>query len=152
MLERATFNGLQAVVLWTIVTTRYLVQRIMDARNHTYERATKKYMVCYCCKRVFYKNWLELQCWVTLVAFCFIYNAFAIPLRAAYPYQTPENLWLWLLLDYSADAIYLLDLLVIQPQLRYIHHGLLVVSDALNTETIACTCFRKSRTNAASTI
>jgi hypothetical protein len=40
-----------------------------------------------------------------LVAVSFLYNAYGIPLRCAYPYQTPDNVWAWMLLDYIADAV-----------------------------------------------
>ncbi|KAL3997595.1 Cyclic nucleotide-binding domain family protein [Acanthocheilonema viteae] len=54
----------------------------------------------------------------------FLYNAFGIPLRSSYPYQTESNLIYWLIADYIADAIYLIDMLLIKPRLRFMRGGL----------------------------
>lgn len=59
----------------------------------------------------------------------FLYNAFGIPLRSSYPYQTESNLMYWLIADYIADAIYLTDVLFIKPRLRFMRGGLPVVSN-----------------------
>lgn len=54
-----------------------------------------------------------------------------IPVRWAFPYQTPENIHLWLLADYTFDLIYILDILVFQPRLQFVRGGDIVVSEPL---------------------
>jgi len=54
---------------------------------------------------------------------CYLYNCWVIPLRITFPYQTPENLWKWMLLDYCTDAINLLDTFVIKPRIMYLKDG-----------------------------
>lgn len=51
-----------------------------------------------------------------------------IPVRWAFPYQTPDNIHVWLLIDYLCDTIYILDILAFQPRLQFVHHGDIVVS------------------------
>ncbi|GAB6023645.1 hypothetical protein CHUAL_008412 [Chamberlinius hualienensis] len=62
--------------------------------------------------------------WLSFVSLCYVYNAWSIVLRASFPYQTPSNVHCWLILDYTADLIYLIDLLAFKPHLRVIHDGL----------------------------
>uniref|UniRef100_A0A1I7T1A5 Cyclic nucleotide-binding domain-containing protein n=1 Tax=Caenorhabditis tropicalis TaxID=1561998 RepID=A0A1I7T1A5_9PELO len=64
--------------------------------------------------------------WLLLVTFCFLYNAFCIPLRSSYPYQTADNWMWWFLVDYICDAIYIIDILVIKPRLRFTRGGIQV--------------------------
>ncbi|CAB3408502.1 unnamed protein product [Caenorhabditis bovis] len=64
--------------------------------------------------------------WLSIVTICFIYNAFCIPLRSSYPYQTPNNAKYWFAADYSCDLIYLLDMLFIKPKLRFTRGGIQV--------------------------
>lgn len=52
-----------------------------------------------------------------------------IPVRWAFPYQTPENIHLWLLADYTCDLIYIVDILVFQPRLQFVRGGDIVVSE-----------------------
>ncbi|MFH4980627.1 hypothetical protein AB6A40_007336, partial [Gnathostoma spinigerum] len=66
--------------------------------------------------------------WLSIVTTAFLYNAFGIPLRSSYPYQTDENLIYWLIADYISDFIYLLDLLLIKPRLRFMRGGLCVTN------------------------
>ncbi|CAG9529748.1 unnamed protein product, partial [Cercopithifilaria johnstoni] len=66
----------------------------------------------------------EYLIWLTIVVIAFLYNAFGIPLRISYPYQTKSNLIYWLIADYFADAIYLIDMLLIKPRLRFMRGGL----------------------------
>lgn len=54
---------------------------------------------------------------------CYLYNCWVIPLRITFPYQTQENLWKWMLLDYCTDAINLLDTFVIKPRIMYLKDG-----------------------------
>lgn len=64
--------------------------------------------------------------WLFLVTSAFLFNAFCIPLRSSYPYQTKSNLVYWLVLDYTCDLIYLVDMLVIKPRLRFMKGGISV--------------------------
>ncbi|KAK6105660.1 Cyclic nucleotide-binding domain family protein [Brugia pahangi] len=66
----------------------------------------------------------EYLIWLTIVVTAFLYNAFGIPLRSSYPYQTKSNLIYWLITDYIADSIYLIDMLLIKPRLRFMSGGL----------------------------
>ncbi len=51
-----------------------------------------------------------------------------IPVRWAFPYQTPDNIHVWLLIDYLCDSVYILDILAFQPRLQFVRHGDLVVN------------------------
>lgn len=55
------------------------------------------------------------------------WNVWLIPVRWAFPYQTEENIHLWLLADYSCDLIYITDILVFQPRLQFVRGGDIVV-------------------------
>ncbi|KAJ0056667.1 hypothetical protein NL108_012033, partial [Boleophthalmus pectinirostris] len=61
--------------------------------------------------------------WLFLVVAAWNWNVWLIPVRWAFPYQTPENIHLWLLVDYSCDLIYILDILVFQPRLQFVRAG-----------------------------
>uniref|UniRef100_G1NZ54 Cyclic nucleotide-binding domain-containing protein n=1 Tax=Myotis lucifugus TaxID=59463 RepID=G1NZ54_MYOLU len=43
--------------------------------------------------------------------------------RWAFPYQTPGNLYFWLLMDYLCDLIYILDITVFQMRLQFVRGG-----------------------------
>nr|ACQ44015.1 TAX2 [Caenorhabditis remanei] len=64
--------------------------------------------------------------WLSLVTLCFLYNAFCIPLRSSYPYQTTENWMYWFMVDYICDAVYIIDMLIIKPRLRFTRGGIQV--------------------------
>ncbi|KJH52997.1 cyclic nucleotide-binding domain protein [Dictyocaulus viviparus] len=64
--------------------------------------------------------------WLFLVTSAFLYNAFCIPLRSSYPYQSKSNLVYWLTLDYICDFIYLIDMILIKPRLRFMRGGISV--------------------------
>ncbi|KHJ95788.1 transporter, cation channel family protein [Oesophagostomum dentatum] len=64
--------------------------------------------------------------WLVLVTTAFLYNAYCIPLRSSYPYQTKTNLIYWLILDYTCDFIYLFDMALIKPRLRFMKGGISV--------------------------
>ncbi|XP_051920183.1 cyclic nucleotide-gated cation channel beta-3-like isoform X2 [Hippocampus zosterae] len=61
--------------------------------------------------------------WLFLVVAAWNWNVWLIPIRWAFPYQTPENLHLWLLVDYTCDLIYIADILVFQPRLQFVRGG-----------------------------
>ena len=60
------------------------------------------------------------------MATAFVYNAWCIPLRISFPYQDDSNIHVWLILDYVADGIYLLDTLLVRPRLRFVSQGIWV--------------------------
>jgi len=62
---------------------------------------------------------------------CYMYNCWVIPLRNTFPYQTPENTPVWLTIDYSADVIYLLDVVFVKPRLKYLEEGFWVADLSL---------------------
>ncbi|XP_061560103.1 cyclic nucleotide-gated cation channel beta-3 isoform X6 [Phycodurus eques] len=61
--------------------------------------------------------------WLFLVVAAWNWNVWLIPIRWAFPYQTPENLHLWLLADYTCDLIYIVDILLFQPRLQFVSGG-----------------------------
>lgn len=67
--------------------------------------------------------------WLFFVVAAWNWNVWLIPVRWAFPYQTPENIHLWLLVDYTCDLIYITDILVFQPRLQFVRGGDIVVSE-----------------------
>ena len=67
--------------------------------------------------------------WLFLVTCTFMYNALAIPLRAAFTtrYMNKNTYLYWLIADYVGDFIYILDILVFKPRLTYLTSGLIEV-------------------------
>uniref|UniRef100_A0A1A9WGF9 Cyclic nucleotide-binding domain-containing protein n=1 Tax=Glossina brevipalpis TaxID=37001 RepID=A0A1A9WGF9_9MUSC len=61
--------------------------------------------------------------WLFVVSISFLYNAWVIPLRSAFPFQTPENTNMWLIMDFCADIIYLLDVIFFKHRLMYLFEG-----------------------------
>lgn len=61
--------------------------------------------------------------WLCIVSMTFLYNAWVIPLRSTFPFQTPENTSIWLTLDFCADVIYLLDIIFVKHRIMYLHEG-----------------------------
>ncbi|XP_062403819.1 cyclic nucleotide-gated cation channel beta-1-like [Sardina pilchardus] len=61
--------------------------------------------------------------WLLFVTLAWNWNVWLIPVRWAFPYQTPDNIYLWLLTDYLCDTIYILDILVFQPRLQFVRGG-----------------------------
>lgn len=61
--------------------------------------------------------------WLFLVNMSFVYNAFVIPFRVSFPFQTPENTPVWMACDYCCDLIYLLDILFVKHRLIYLYDG-----------------------------
>ncbi|XP_031425349.1 cyclic nucleotide-gated cation channel beta-3 isoform X3 [Clupea harengus] len=61
--------------------------------------------------------------WLFFVTCAWNWNVWLIPVRWAFPYQTSDNLHWWLLIDYSCDLIYILDILIFQPRLQFVRAG-----------------------------
>lgn len=61
--------------------------------------------------------------WLCIVSLTFLYNAWVIPLRSTFPFQTPENTNIWLTIDFCADVIYLLDIVLIKHRIMFLHEG-----------------------------
>lgn len=61
--------------------------------------------------------------WLAVVAVGFSYNAWMIPLRVIFPYQTASNVTAWIVFDCIADFIYLIDLFAFKPHVKFIQNG-----------------------------
>lgn len=61
--------------------------------------------------------------WLFIVTLSFLYNAFVIPLRTSFPFQTPDNNQLWFMMDTACDIIYVIDLLFIKHRTMYLYEG-----------------------------
>ncbi|XP_061578751.1 cyclic nucleotide-gated cation channel beta-3-like [Cololabis saira] len=61
--------------------------------------------------------------WMFWVSLAWNWNVWLIPVRWAFPYQTPGNIHYWLLVDYVCDLIYILDISVFQPRLQFVREG-----------------------------
>ncbi|XP_050395780.1 cyclic nucleotide-gated cation channel beta-3 isoform X2 [Patella vulgata] len=62
--------------------------------------------------------------WLFLVMMAYMYNAWVIPLRGVFPYQTKDTLIYWLVVDYLCDFLYIIDILVFKVRLRFINNGI----------------------------
>lgn len=65
--------------------------------------------------------------WLFFVVAAWNWNVWLIPVRWAFPYQTPDNIHLWLLADYTCDLIYIADILLFQTRLQFVRGGDIVV-------------------------
>lgn len=61
--------------------------------------------------------------WLCIVSITFLYNAWVIPLRSSFPFQTPKNTNYWLIADFLADLIYLLDVVFFKHRVMYLFEG-----------------------------
>ncbi|KAH8316249.1 hypothetical protein KR067_002914, partial [Drosophila pandora] len=61
--------------------------------------------------------------WLCVVSLSFLYNAWVIPLRASFPFQTEANTNIWLACDFCADIIYLLDVVFFKHRVMYLFEG-----------------------------
>ncbi|XP_048024621.1 cyclic nucleotide-gated cation channel beta-3 isoform X1 [Megalobrama amblycephala] len=61
--------------------------------------------------------------WLFFVTLAWNWNVWLIPVRCTFPYQTPENVHWWLLMDYLCDTIYILDIVIFQPRLQFVRGG-----------------------------
>ncbi|KAK3577856.1 hypothetical protein CHS0354_010416 [Potamilus streckersoni] len=68
--------------------------------------------------------------WLFLITLAFMYNAWAIPLRAVFPYQTKNNLVYWLIFDYTCDLLYIVDLFLFKMRISYLNQGVKEVHQA----------------------
>uniref|UniRef100_A0A3Q3QW54 Cyclic nucleotide-binding domain-containing protein n=1 Tax=Monopterus albus TaxID=43700 RepID=A0A3Q3QW54_MONAL len=84
--------------------------------------------------------------WLFFVVAAWNWNVWLIPVRWAFPYQTPQNLHLWLLADYTCDLIYITDILVFQPRLQFVHGGDIVCDKKAMRENYMTTQRFKVRT------
>jgi len=57
------------------------------------------------------------------------WNLWMIPMRWTFPYQTSENVHLWLLMDYTCDLIYIIDIVIFQSRLQFVRAGDIVVGE-----------------------
>ncbi|XP_062316762.1 cyclic nucleotide-gated cation channel beta-1-like [Osmerus eperlanus] len=61
--------------------------------------------------------------WLFFVTLAWNWNVWLIPVRCAFPYQTPGNIHMWLTMDYLCDLLYILDMLLFKPRLQFIRGG-----------------------------
>ncbi|CAG7734016.1 unnamed protein product [Allacma fusca] len=64
--------------------------------------------------------------WLVLMAIWFLYNAWAIPLRSIFRFQTPHNVFYWFIADSVGDIFYILDTFIIQSRIMFVSHGFAV--------------------------
>lgn len=74
--------------------------------------------------------------WLFFVVMAWNWNCWLIPVRWAFPYQTPDNIHLWLLMDYLCDFIYFLDITVFQMRLQFVKGGDIIVSHSRWTQRL----------------
>ena len=62
--------------------------------------------------------------WLALLTSCFIYNAWAIPLRQFFKiYHQPQHYAMWFCFDYLADLIYILDIVLFKYRVMFMKNG-----------------------------
>ncbi|GIY74202.1 cyclic nucleotide-gated cation channel beta-1 [Caerostris extrusa] len=61
--------------------------------------------------------------WLFFVMMSYAYNAWSIIFRAVFPYQTSDNIPIFLTFDYIADIIYLFDIALFKVRLQFLHNG-----------------------------
>lgn len=61
--------------------------------------------------------------WLCVVSMTFLYNAWVIPLRSTFPFQTVANTNAWLCADFCADVIYLIDVVLMKHRVMYLYEG-----------------------------
>uniref|UniRef100_A0A8C4SG26 Cyclic nucleotide-gated cation channel beta-1-like n=1 Tax=Erpetoichthys calabaricus TaxID=27687 RepID=A0A8C4SG26_ERPCA len=66
--------------------------------------------------------------WLFLVTLAWNWNVWLIPVRCTYPYQTPDNIYIWLVVDYLCDFIYIIDMFLFQTRLQFVRSGDIIVS------------------------
>lgn len=84
--------------------------------------------------RVIDPNGKTYVVWMSVAALAVLFNAWVIPLRSTFPYQTASNRAVWMTFDYLADLIYLIDVFVVQPRIMYLHEGFWIKEIALTRQ------------------
>lgn len=82
--------------------------------------------------------------WLFFVVMAWNWNCWLIPVRWAFPYQTPDNVHLWLMMDYLCDLIYFLDITVFQMRLQFVKGGDIIVSHSRWTGRLGVTLCSQS--------
>ena len=65
--------------------------------------------------------------WQFFSSLSLLYNAFVIPLRCSFPYQTAKNQYIWFTIDCIADITYLFDIILFQRRRQYLERGCMIV-------------------------
>ncbi|CAG9864697.1 unnamed protein product [Phyllotreta striolata] len=78
-------------------------------------------------KKIIDPNGRFYMLWMSIAAMAVFYNAWVIPLRSTFPYQSADNRAVWMTFDYLADLIYLIDMTCFQPRVKYLSDGFWVV-------------------------
>ncbi|XP_048253831.1 uncharacterized protein LOC124117231 isoform X2 [Haliotis rufescens] len=83
-----------------------------------------------CLRKIRFPNTIEAQSklyvgWLFLVMLAYMYNAWVIPLRGFFPYQTSDNVWYWLICDYTFDLVYILDIVIFKVRIRFVNDGII---------------------------
>ncbi|XP_037068488.1 cyclic nucleotide-gated cation channel beta-3-like [Pollicipes pollicipes] len=68
--------------------------------------------------------------WLAIISIFFTYNSWAIPLRAAFPFHTPETSRYWYTFDYMGDLFYLLDIILFKSRVMFVKNGFWVKNPA----------------------
>ncbi|XP_063780134.1 cyclic nucleotide-gated cation channel beta-3 [Pseudophryne corroboree] len=69
--------------------------------------------------------------WLLLVALSFNWNLWFIPLRCVFPYQGSDNILYWMIIDYTCDVCYLLDIFMFQSRLQFVKGGDIITEQKL---------------------
>ncbi|XP_060568452.1 uncharacterized protein LOC132727059 [Ruditapes philippinarum] len=105
------------------------ISEIVRIRNEFEEEEKKKFKLPRWIRRLKFPHVIEPQSklyllWLFIVTLAFMYNAWAIPLRAAFPYQTPDNVKYWLACDYFCDFVYIVDIVLFKMRISFLNSGL----------------------------
>ncbi|KAH3775222.1 hypothetical protein DPMN_176621, partial [Dreissena polymorpha] len=105
------------------------VSEIARFREEQENEKTKKYALPRWLRKLQFPHVIEPQSklylfWLFIVTCAFLYNAWVIPLRAAFPYQTDDNIMYWLIADYTCDVIYILDIMLFKSRISFLNSGL----------------------------
>nr|XP_045004322.1 cyclic nucleotide-gated cation channel alpha-3 [Jaculus jaculus] len=95
-----------------------LARSNVNACNNSQEEKKKDAIVVDPSSNAYYR-------WLTVIALPVFYNWCLLVCRACFDELQSENLILWLVLDYSADVLYILDMLV-RARTGFLEQGLMV--------------------------
>ncbi|XP_049799033.1 cyclic nucleotide-gated cation channel beta-1 [Schistocerca nitens] len=132
---QADSNGISSPPLYECVET--VNSEEQEQLPCTFSLSCKSFLKifdCFKCNTVLDPQGICYVLWLLLVTVCYSYNCWVIPLRSTFPYQTEENTPVWLALDYSADAVYLMDILFFKPRLTYLSDGFWVKDTKLTRQ------------------